>query len=56
MNIYDPATTQIEKFTTPDELRFEVEAFNRKVITESFNRVVCEALADELDPFSPTKP
>jgi type I restriction enzyme R subunit len=55
VNIYDPSTTQIEKFTTPDELRFEVEAFNRKVITESFNRVVCEALADELDPFSPYK-
>jgi type I restriction enzyme R subunit len=55
IKMYDPATTQIEKFTTPDELRFEVEAFNRKVITESFNRVVCEALADELDPFSPYK-
>ena len=55
VKIYDPSTTQIEKFTTPDELRFEVETFNRKVITESFNRVVCEALADELDPFSPYK-
>jgi len=52
VKIYDPATTQIEKFTTPDELRFEVEVFNRKVITESFNRVVCEELAKELDPFS----
>ena len=55
VKIYDPSTTQIEKFTTPDELRFEVEAFNRKVITEPFNQVVCEALADELDPFSPYK-
>jgi type I restriction enzyme R subunit len=27
-----------------------VEDFNRKVITESFNRVVCEYLAKELDP------
>ena len=55
VKIYDPSTTQIEKFTTPDELHFEVEAFNRKVITEPFNQVVCEALADELDPFSPYK-
>ena len=55
VKIYDPSTTQIEKFTTPDALRFEVEAFNRKVITEPFNQVVCEALADELDPFSPYK-
>jgi type I restriction enzyme R subunit len=55
VKIYDPNTTQIDQFTTPDELRFEIEAFNRKVITEPFNRVVCEALADELDPFSPYK-
>ena len=52
---YDPRTAQIELFTTPDELRFAVEAFNRKVITEPFNRVVCKVLADELDPFSPYK-
>ena len=25
------------------------------MLTEAFNRVVCEALADELDPFSPHK-
>jgi type I restriction enzyme R subunit len=52
---YDPRTAQIELFTTPDELRFSVEAFNRQVITEPFNRVVCGALAKELDPFSPYK-
>ena len=52
---YDPRTAQIELFTTPDELSFEVEAFNRQVITEPFNRVVCEVLADELDPLSPQK-
>jgi type I restriction enzyme R subunit len=52
---YDPRTAQIELFTTPDELRFEVEAFNRQVITEAFNRVVCEVLANELDPLSPQK-
>jgi type I restriction enzyme R subunit len=55
VKFYDPTTTQIDKFTTPDELRFEVEAFNRNVITDPFNQVVCEALADELDPFSPYK-
>ena len=55
VKFYDPTTTQIDQFMTPDELRFEVDAFNRKVITESFNRVVCEVLADELDPFSPYK-
>ena len=53
--ILDPRTGQLDLFTTPDELTFDVAAFNRQVITESFNRVVCEALADELDPFSSTK-
>lgn len=51
----DPRSGQFDLFTTPDELHFEVEAFNRQVITEAFNRTVCEFLADELDPFSPFK-
>ena len=51
----DPRTGQIDLFTTPDELRFDVAAFNQLVLTEAFNRVVCEALADELDPYSPHK-
>ncbi len=51
----DPRSGQLDLFTTPDALHFEVEAFNRQVITEAFNRVVCEFLADELDPFSPFK-
>lgn len=53
--ILDPRTGQLDLFTTPDELKFDVAAFNRQVITEPFNRTVCEALADELDPFSPFK-
>jgi len=35
----------LDLFTTPDEIKLDVEDFNRKVITESFNRVVCEFLA-----------
>ena len=46
---------QIDLFTTPDEIKLDVEDFNRKVITESFNRVVCEDLAQELDPSSRQK-
>ena len=52
---YDPRQNQIELFTTPDEIRIDVEDFNRKVITEPFNRVVCEYLAGELDPSSRQK-
>ena len=46
----DPKTGQIDLSQTPDEIRVEVEQFNRRVITESFNQVVCDALADQIDP------
>lgn len=39
----------------PDELDFEVDSFNRKVITENFSRVICAALTRELDLSSPEK-
>jgi type I restriction enzyme R subunit len=55
VKLIDPRTAEISLVNTPDTLHFEVETFNRKVITESFNRVVCEALADELDPFAEIK-
>lgn len=53
--VYDARQNQVDLFTTPDEIRIDVEDFNRKVITESFNRVVCEYLAGELDPSSRQK-
>jgi type I restriction enzyme, R subunit len=53
--VYDSHRSQLDLFTTPDEIKLDVEDFNRKVITESFNRVVCDFLAQELDPASPQK-
>lgn len=53
--VYDARLNQVELFTTPDEIRIDIEDFNRKVITESFNRVICEYLARELDPSSRQK-
>ncbi|NPC74033.1 type I restriction-modification system endonuclease [Corallococcus exiguus] len=53
--VYDARQNRVDLFTTPDEIRIDVEDFNRKVITESFNRVVCEYLAGELDPSSRQK-
>jgi type I restriction enzyme R subunit len=55
VQVYDPSKGQIELFKAPDEIKIEVDDFNRKVITESFNRVVCELLAKELDPSSARK-
>jgi type I restriction enzyme, R subunit len=55
VKLYNVQKSQVDLFTTPDEIQLEVEAFNRKVITEPFNRVVCEYLAQELDPNSRQK-
>lgn len=55
VSVYDAKRNQIDLFTTPDEIKIEIEGFNRKVITESFNLVVCDFLARELDPSSREK-
>jgi type I restriction enzyme R subunit len=55
VQVYHAASQQIELFNTPDEIKIEVDDFNRKVITQAFNRVVCEFLAQELDPGSRKK-
>lgn len=39
-----------ELTTLEDELEFSVESFNRRVINEDFNRVICEELVKELVP------
>ena len=48
-------TGEVELDELEDELNFEVEAFNRRVITEGFNKVICDQLAQELDPFGDEK-
>ena len=55
VQVYDPKRNEIERFKAPDEIKIDVEGFNRKVITEPFNRVICEYLASELDPGSRQK-
>ena len=52
INIY---TGRVENKVLEDELHFDVDAFNKRVITESFNRVICEQLVQELDPFGEQK-
>ncbi|MBL8815202.1 MAG: type I restriction-modification system endonuclease [Planctomyces sp.] len=53
--VYDAQRNQIDLFTTPDEIKIEVDEFNKKVITKPFNEVVCNYLAKELDPTSRQK-
>nr|WP_242055517.1 type I restriction-modification system endonuclease [Nostoc flagelliforme] len=55
MEFFNPQTGQLDLVHAPDEVKIEVEQFNRKVITEDFNRVVCEALAQHIDPSLPEK-
>lgn len=52
VKVYDVRRNEIDLFTTPDEIKLDIDDFNRKVITEAFNRVVCTYLAQELDPAS----
>ncbi|WP_240669076.1 helicase-related protein [Dyella sp. M7H15-1] len=49
------ATGDIETSELDDELNFELESFNRRVINEDFNHVICEQLAQELDPMGEEK-
>lgn len=49
------ATGEVETAELEDELDFQVESFNKRVINEDFNRVICEALSNELDPFGEEK-
>lgn len=48
-------TGEVETAELEDELNFEVDTFNRRVINENFNRVICEQLVQELDPFGDEK-
>ena len=51
----DTTTGEVDQVSAPDEINFEVDAFNRKVITVPFNRVVAQELAKHIDPSLPGK-
>ncbi|MDT8389173.1 MAG: type I restriction-modification system endonuclease [Lentisphaeria bacterium] len=54
--VLDKATGQITNLENiPDEVRIDVDGFNRKVITEEFNRAVIKELVKDLDPFGDEK-
>jgi type I restriction enzyme R subunit len=49
------STGEIEAAELDDEMSFELESFNKRVINEDFNRIICEQLAQELDPLGEEK-
>ena len=49
--IYDPVTNTVTNSDElEDDLKFEVEDFNRKVVTEGFNKTVLAEIAKNIDP------
>lgn len=49
--VYNPVTGEIENSELiDDELNFDVDDFNKTVISESFNRTVLEEIAKDIDP------
>ncbi|WP_159690163.1 type I restriction-modification system endonuclease [Cognatazoarcus halotolerans] len=55
VKVYDTNRQEVELFKAPDEIKLKVDDFNRKVITRAFNEVICDYLAQELDPASRRK-
>jgi type I restriction enzyme, R subunit len=55
ITVYNTASGQINLFNTPDEVDLEIEDYNKKVITEPFNQVLCNELARHIDPDLPGK-
>ena len=49
--VYDSATGQITNIENiPDEVKLEIDQFNKQVITKPFNETICAELADCLNP------
>ena len=54
VTIYDPNTGEITNSELlEDELDFDIENFNKQVITENFNRTVLTEIARDIDPENP---
>lgn len=50
IELINPRTGTIDLATTPDEILFEVDEFNKNVVTQPFNEVVAQELAKYIDP------
>lgn len=55
VSVVNTQTGAVELATLDDELNFDVDDFNRRVISPSFNKVICKELVKELDPFGDEK-
>ncbi len=55
VSVINTATGEVDVAELDDELDFEIESFNRRVITPGFDKVICAQLAQELDPLGDEK-
>jgi len=55
MELLDSRTGRIDLTHAPDEINFQVDEFNKKVVTVPFNRAVAGWLAHHIDPALPGK-
>ena len=55
MEVLDTMSGRVDLVHAPDEIRFEVDEFNKRVITEPFNAAVAKVLAEHIDPNLPGK-
>jgi type I restriction enzyme R subunit len=53
LDLLNTQTGEINLARAPDEIHFDVEQFNKQVVTTEFNRVVAEELANHIDPSAP---
>ncbi|BDU51569.1 type I restriction-modification system endonuclease [Haliovirga abyssi] len=55
VSVYNRKEGKVEKERLDDELKIEIEGFNRRVITKNFNRTVIKELVKYLNPESEEK-
>lgn len=55
VSVINTQTGEVDVAELEDELNFNIESFNRRVITPAFDKVICDELAKELDPFGEEK-
>ncbi len=55
VEVYDVDSSEVQLEKLEDELHFEITQFNKKVITEPFNRAILNKLTDYIDPTSNEK-
>ena len=55
VSVINTLTGEVDTAELEDDLNFNIESFNRRVITPAFDKVICDELAKELDPFGEEK-